>query len=183
MKNVSEQSHITSASGEILSQRWVHNQLLTLLQNEQLNVESNNFLLQCIKLRETEYSHFNKYRLIEKTMKLFDTIPKTTANIVIFDIKKETASFMRYIDCSRIRNYDIKNLLHYVLTTTSFFLTKDSYLWKPRKSDLATELKKLFEGRSPKSLPATLHDRVMIIDFTGYARKVPTNKANFPWFI
>ena len=108
-------------------------------------------------------------------MKLFDTIPKTrTANILIFDIKKETASFMRYIECSRIRNYDIKNL---------FFLTKDGYLWKPRKSDLATELKKLFEGRSPKSLPATLHDRGIIIDFTGYARKVPTNKANLKTFL
>ena len=108
-------------------------------------------------------------------MKLFDTIPKTrTANILIFDIKKETASFMRYIECSRIRNYDIKNL---------FFLTKDGYLWKPRKSDLATELKKLFEGRSPKSLPATLHDRGIIIDFTGYARKVPTKKANLKTFL
>ena len=28
---------------------------------------------------------------------------------------------MRYIDYARIRNYDIKNLLHYQVTTMSFF--------------------------------------------------------------
>ena len=79
---------------------------------------------------------------------------------------------MRYIDYARIKSYDIKNLLHYELTTTSFFLTKDSHLRKPRKSDLAAELKKLFEGTCPQSPPATAHERMMIIDFMGYARKV-----------
>ena len=64
---------------------------------------------------------------------------------------------MRYIDYARIKNYATKNLLHYELTTTSFFLTKDGHLRKPRKSDLATELKKLFEGTCPQSLPAAAH--------------------------
>ena len=58
-------------------------------------------------------------------MKLFDTIPKTrTANILIFDIKKETASFMRYIECSRIRNYDIKNL--FFLQKTVIFESQEN---------------------------------------------------------
>ena len=54
---------------------------------------------------------------------------------------------MRYVDYARIRNYDIKSHLQYELTT-SFFLIRDGYLRKPRKSGLATELKKLFEGMS-----------------------------------
>ena len=66
---------------------------------------------------------------------------------------------MRYIDYAKIRNYDIKNLLHYELTT-SFFLTKDGYLRKPRKSDLATKLRKLYEERCSQSLPATLHKQM-----------------------
>ena len=79
---------------------------------------------------------------------------------------------MQYIDYARIKNYAIKSFLHYELTTMSFFLTKDGHLRKPRKSDLATELKKLFEGTCPQSLPAVTHERMMIIDFMGYSHKV-----------
>ena len=47
------------------------------------------------KLGETADSHFNKYRLQEKTAKLFDTIPKarkvkrSSTFVPIFDTKKE----------------------------------------------------------------------------------------------
>ena len=156
--------------------------------NEQLNVESNTFPLQCLKVGEIAYSHFNKFWLQEKTAKLFDTIPTTrtvkrsSTCVPIFDTKKETASFVRYIDYARMRNYDIKNFLHYGLTTTSSFLKKDDHLQKPRKPDLTAELKKLFEGRYLQSLPATVHERMTIIDFTEYARKDPAKKASLKTF-
>ena len=46
--------------------------ITNIVTNKQLNVESNTFLLQYIKLGETAYCHFNKHRLMEKTLKLFD---------------------------------------------------------------------------------------------------------------
>ena len=92
--------------------------ITNIVTNEQIDVESITFLLQYLKLGETAYNLFNKYRLQEKTTKLFDTISnirtvkRSSICVPIFDIKKETASFMRYIDYARTRNYDIKNLLH-----------------------------------------------------------------------
>ena len=83
--------------------------------------------------------HFNKYRPQEKSMQLFATNTKTrtvkrsSTCVPVFDIKKETASFMQYIDYARIRNYDIENLLHYQLTTMSFFSYKRWLSWKPKK--------------------------------------------------
>ena len=87
---------------------------------------------------------FYKYRLEEKTIKLFDKIPlkrKSTKNVSSsssstskLDLKKETVSFMRMIDFARTRNFDIKDLLEYELSSTSFFLSKDGFLRKPQKS-------------------------------------------------
>lgn len=81
------------------------------------------------------------------------------------------------MDCVRIRNYDTKNLLYYELTTMYFFLTKDGYFRKPRKLELATELKKLFEETCPQYLQATFHECMMITDFIEYASKFATKKA------
>ena len=61
MKNVAEQSLMTKASGEILLQRSIHSTLLANTANAQLDAESNIFLVQCLKLGETAYSHCNKY--------------------------------------------------------------------------------------------------------------------------
>ena len=69
--------------------------ITNFLTDDQLNVESNTFILQCLQLGETADSHFNKYRLQEKTAKLFDTIPKarkvkrSSTFVPIFDTKKE----------------------------------------------------------------------------------------------
>ena len=84
---------------------------------------------------------------------------------------------MWYVDCVRIRNYGTKNLFYYELTTMYFFLTKDGYFRKPRKLELATELKKLFEVTCPQYLQATFYECMMIIDFIEYARKFATKKA------
>ena len=158
--------------------------ITNIVTNAQLDAESNAFLLQCLTMGEAACDGFYKSRLEDKTAKLFDTIPKTrkskrsTANAPKLDIKKETVSFMRYIDYARLRNYDIKNLLQYELTTTSFSLTKEGYLRKPQKSDLSTELKRLLSGRCLESLPAVVDKRMLIIDFMAYARKVPVKKPS-----
>ena len=44
------------------------------------------------------------------------------------DIAKETVKFMRNVDYARLRNFDIKNLLRYEITSTSLFLTKDGFM-------------------------------------------------------
>ena len=72
--------------------------------------------------------HFNKYRPQEKSMQLFATNTKTrtvkrsSTCVPVFDIKKETASFMQYIDYARIKNYDIFTLS--VNNNVFFFLQK-----------------------------------------------------------
>ena len=67
--------------------------------------------------------------------------------------------------------------MYYELTTMYFFLTKDGYFRKPRKLELATELKKLFEETCPQYLQATFHECMMITDFIEYASKFATKKA------
>ena len=53
------------------------------------------------------------------------------------DIKKETIQLMRNIDIARIRHYDLKELLQYEITSTSFYLTKKGHLRKSPKFELA----------------------------------------------
>ena len=61
-----------------------------------------------------------------------DTIPKTRRSKkskekdAKLDVKKETVAFMRNVDYVRLRGFNIRNL-QYELTSTSFFLTKDSF--------------------------------------------------------
>ena len=54
-------------------------------------------------------------------------------------------------------------------------LTKD-LLRKPAKSEEMTELKIMAAQKAATHLPPTNHERVVIIDFMAYARKVPIKK-------
>ena len=49
---------------------------------------------------------------------------------------------------------------------------------KSNKSELATELKSMLNEKPPSSLPPTIHQRVIIVDFMAYVRKVPIKKKN-----
>ena len=57
------------------------------------------------------------------------------------DILKETTSFIRNIDYARRRDYSLTNLLKYEITSTSFYLTKDGFFRKHKKTELATVIK------------------------------------------
>ena len=141
------------------------------------------FLLDCISLGETARDEFYKSRLVEKTAKLLDNIPKTRKNGSkkkakqhSYDINKETVKFLQNIDYARLRNFDLKILLRSEIAPLSFFLMQGGYIRKPNKSELATELKRLLPDTPPRTLPSSSKDRAVIIDFMGYARKVPIKK-------
>ena len=44
---------------------------------------------------------------------------------------------------------------------------------------MATELKKSRNGRYPATLPPTKQKRMIVVNFMGYARKVPVKKQKF----
>ena len=67
----------------------------------------------------------------------------------------------------------MKDLMSYEIAPTSFYLTKDGFMRKSNKSELATELKGMMAEKAPVSLPSTKHKRAVIIDFMAYVRKVP----------
>ena len=69
------------------------------------------------------------------------------------------------------------------MSPTSFYLTKDGYLRKPQKADLANELKKSLTGTYPSSIPPKNELQKMIaIDFMAYAWKVPVKKQKLSTF-
>ena len=115
---------------------------------------TSDYLINCIDIGEKAYCDFHKSRLEMKTAVLFYTIPKSPGLKKIatrtpkYDIKKETVAFIRNIDYARLRNNDIKILLQYELTSTSFYLTKDSYLRKPQKYELGQEIRKCMKQSS-----------------------------------
>ena len=96
------------------------------------------------------YQKFKDERLEKRVIKLFDPIEKikmkscsslTQTCQKLPDMKKETVQLMRNIYIARIRDYDLKELLQYEITSTSFYLTKKGYLRKSPKSELAQVLK------------------------------------------
>ena len=93
------------------------------------------------------------------------------------DLAKETVKFLRHIDYARLRDFDLKILIGYEITSTCFYLTKRGFIRNPNKSELVTELKSMIKN-IPTYLPPTNHHRNVIIDFMAYARKLPTKKQN-----
>ena len=156
--------------------------------NSQIDEESATFLEQCLELGSNAYQKFYSSRLKDKTTKLFDTISKTRKikrskscdNTA--DLKKETVTFIRYIDYAKSRGYELKDLLKYELTSTSFFLTKNGYLRKPDKADLGSQLKKILENEILANLPSLTGHSMSIIDFMESARKIRTKKLKLKTF-
>ena len=62
-------------------------------------------------------------------------------------------------------------------------MTKDGYIRKPNKAELSAELKTFLPGNIPISLPEQSFLRALIIDFMGYARKVPVKTQNLKTFL
>ena len=79
----------------------------------QLDKKTSQFLLNVIRIGKSEYAKFRKGRLEEKSVQLFDSIPKTRIPSKLStkksknDISKETTAFMRNIDYARLRDYSL----------------------------------------------------------------------------
>ena len=140
----------------------------------QLDRKASVFFLGCIEKGEEEYLKFKSARLENKTQKLFDSIPKVrkrkakTNGSSSGDLEKETVSFLRYIDYARLRQYEIRQLLQFEITSTSFLLTKDGFLRKSQKSELTKEIKKLLPTLCPDVVPADSKPSLIVFDFMGY---------------
>ena len=116
---------------------------------------------------------------------MFDAIPKTRSTTrkgkiwKAHDVTKETINFLRIIDCSRLREFDVQQLLSYEVVSTSFYLTKDGSLKKSLKSELAREAKNLLGESCPATVPESEERfKAMVIGFIPYARKVASKKMN-----
>ena len=94
------------------------------------------------------------------------------------DIKEETVNFLRTVDYSRLRGFDVEYLLTREIVATSYYLTKDRELRKFPKSEFARELKNLLKEPCPTNVPETSLKTAIVIDFMAYARKVPIKKMN-----
>lgn len=140
--------------------------------------ESSEFLLSCVKKGEESYEKFVVERMDEKSVKLFEKIPKSQSGKKkskvrkAIDVRKETVNFVRTIDYARLRQLDVSDLLKYEITPTSFYLTKDGELRKSPKSELTRELKDLLETPCPAELPDSDLKSILVIDFMAYARKI-----------
>ena len=91
--------------------------------------------------------------------------------------------FLPTVDYARVRGFDLRSMLKSEISTTSFYLTKDGYIRKPNKAELSAELKTFLPGNIPISLPEQSFLRALIIDFMGYARKVPVKMQNLKTFL
>ena len=75
----------------------------------------------------------------------------------------------------RLPDYSTTILWKYEITITSLYLTKDDFLRKHKKSELATSVYKPLECLSDVQM---CNKKAMIkVDFIAYARKVPVKKA------
>ena len=154
------------------------NTLVNLATGVKFDTCSSEFLINCLQIGDENYQNFKISRLVNKTEKLFDPIHKVhskqshKAVSKSEAIKKETVTFMKYVDFARVRKYDFK-LLKYDIISTPFYLTKEQYLRKSSKSELAQEIKKLLPERCPEAVPVSNIKAMFILEFTGHCREVP----------
>ena len=119
---------------------------------------------------------------------MFDTIPRSRSSFEkekpwkAPDIKEETVNFLRTVDYSRLRGFDVEYLLTRDIVATSYYLTKDRELRKSPKSEFARELKNLLKEPCPTNVPQTSLETVIVIDFMAYARKVRIKKKNLVYY-
>ena len=132
---------------------------------------------------ESVYAQFQKGKLGEKSVQLFDSIPKTIIPTMLLtkkkksEILKETTAFMQNIDYARLRDYSTATNLKYEIISTSFYLTKDGFLCKHKKSELSTVVKELFEKECLSQVLMSNNKAILVVEFMAYTRKVPVKKA------
>ena len=93
-----------------------------------------------------------------------------------------------YVDGKRTINIIVEALQKLQITSFIDYANaekfKDLYiLRKPNKAELSAELKTFRPGNIPTSLPEQSCLSALIIDFIGYARKVPVKTQNLKNFL
>ena len=158
-----------------------------------------NGILSCLDIGRKSYKDFIQSRLVDKSVLLHDPI-QTTKKIVrpnplndnpnaddsmqtkavgkLKDIKEAQI----YIDSAQDRGYDMKRLLSYEITSTSYFLVSEKnkalYLKKNDKSDLSRELTYILP-KEQRDISLNKHDiDVTIVDFMAVVRMLPVTKLN-----
>ena len=115
---------------------------------------------------------------------MFETIPKSRSSFKkgkpwkAPDVKEETVNFLRTVDYSRLRGFDVEYLLTHEIVATSYYLTSDGEMRKSPKSEFARKLKNLLEEPCPTNVPETSLKTTIFIDFIAYARNLPIKKIN-----
>ena len=138
--------------------------------------DESSYLLNCIERGEEMYQEYRQSRLVERSKKLFDVIPshrmkkkKVKAEKPV-DLNKVRTDFARIIDIARCRGYNVRNLLSYEITTTSYFLTTESYLRKATKSEFLSLLR---TRQIPiREYSSGDHRTISVIDSMAQARKI-----------
>lgn len=131
---------------------------------------------------EKLFQEFRDSRIVFKKKMLFDKITKEVIkkeknhDQPTKDLNKESMVLLRSVDIARARCYDVKTLLSYEITSTSFFLSKNGFL-RPasNKSDL---LKKTRLSQYPLKEFSHNSKLGVFIDFMAYARKLGSRANN-----
>ena len=97
----------------------------------ELPKEDGEYLLSCCEEGEVIYTTYRQKRLIDSSVKLFDRIAKPRIQKKIkqqpkVDLAAEKLTMVRTVDVARAQGYDVKKLLSYEVTSTSFFLMRFS---------------------------------------------------------
>ena len=105
--------------------------LSNVVSGKVLKNEESQFLLSCYENGEKLYKKYRQDRMVDKSAKLFDQIQKPKIlNVKVkedepkVDLQAETLALVRVVDVERGQGYDVKELLSYEVTSSSFFLTK-----------------------------------------------------------
>ena len=160
-----------------------HGKLSHIVTGTDLPDDDTSFLLNCIEKGEDMYQEYRRSRLVDRSKKLFDVIScqrtktKKAVTEKPVDLNKVQADFVRVIDIARCRGYNVRNLLSYEITTTSYFLTTaDGYLTKAAKFELLPLLR-------TRQIPIREYSfgnerTVSVIDFMAQARKIDSREKN-----
>ena len=165
------------------------NTLVNLATGVKFDTCSSEFFINCLQIGDEHYQNFKMNRLVNKTEKLFDPMHKVRSKqshkaVTKSDaIKKETVTFMKYVDFARVHKYDLRKLLKYDIISTPFYLTKEQYLRKSSKSELAPEIKELLSKRCPKTGSVSNIKAMFVFEFMGYCRKVPIKTLNMKTYV
>ena len=101
----------------------VDGKIVNIVTGKQLDLDTSDILINCIKQGKERYDEYKKDCLENKTKKLFDKIPhskksrKLSSTNQKIDKKKEIIAATRSIDYARLRQYNISSLLEYELTS------------------------------------------------------------------